>query len=139
MLAYVLALVIGFGSFGFYMTAFFFPEVHRKSDFYLSGGGLFYALVLWVCAGRITGWVLLSQIASVSLLCGLAWQTLTLRRVLTSPEQQTPIPSQEQLTSNLPGALQPVSNFLGNLLGKKKPTIPTPKPPVGNKSKYNHC
>ncbi|NES00783.1 MAG: hypothetical protein F6J86_44610, partial [Symploca sp. SIO1B1] len=46
MLSYVLALVIGLGSFAFYMSAFFFPEVHRKSDFYLSGGGLFYALVL---------------------------------------------------------------------------------------------
>jgi|GEM_PF-956091 len=132
MLAYVLALAIGFGSFAFYMAAFFFPEVHRKSDFYLSGGGLFYALVLWVCAGRITGWVLLSQIASVSLLYWLGWQTLTMRRMLTSPEQQTAIPNQDQLASNLPGALQPVTNFLANLLGKTKSAIPTPKPPVGS-------
>ena len=131
MLAYVLALTIGLGSFAFYMAAFFFPEVHRKSDFYLSGGGLFYALVLWVCAGRITGWVLLSQIASVSLLCWLGWQTLTLRRMLTSPEQQTPIPSKDQLAPNLPGVLQPVTNFLGNVLGKTKPAIPTPKAPEG--------
>jgi len=127
MLSYVLALVIGLGSFAFYMSAFFFPEVHRKSDFYLSGGGLFYALVLWVCAGRFTGWVLLSQIASVALLCWLGWQTLTLRRMLTSPEQQTPIPSQDKL----PGVLQPVTNFLGNLLGKSKTAISTPQAKVG--------
>jgi len=127
MLSYILALVIGLGSFAFYMSAFFFPEVHRKSDFYLSGGGLFYALVLWVCAGRFTGWVLLSQIASVALLCWLGWQTLTLRRMLTSPEQQTPIPSQDQF----PVVLQPVTNFLGNLLGKSKSAISTPQAKVG--------
>ena len=121
MLAYVLALVIGLGSFAFYLAAFFFPEVHRKSDFYLSGGGLFYALVLWVCAGRITGWVLLSQIASVALLCWLGWQTLTLRRVLTSPEQQTPIPTQEQLVPKFQGVLKPITSLLGNLSGKTKP------------------
>ncbi|NET57363.1 MAG: hypothetical protein F6K47_14705 [Symploca sp. SIO2E6] len=131
MLSYVLALVIGLGSLAFYLAAFFVPEVHRKSDFYLSGGGLFYALVLWVCGGRITGWVLLSQIASVTLLCSLGWQTLTLRRMLTPSEQQTPIPSQEELVSKLPGVLQPVANFLGNLLGKSKPAIPTPQTTVG--------
>jgi hypothetical protein len=72
MLAYVLALVIALGSLAIYMTAFFFPEVHRKEDFIWSGVGLFYALVLWVCAGRITGGVLLGQMASVALL-GLVW------------------------------------------------------------------
>uniref|UniRef100_A0ACD5GY64 Ycf66 family protein n=1 Tax=Desertifilum tharense IPPAS B-1220 TaxID=1781255 RepID=A0ACD5GY64_9CYAN len=33
----------------------FFPEVYRKGDFIWSGVGLFYALVLWVCAGQIRG------------------------------------------------------------------------------------
>lgn len=91
MLAYVLALVIGLGSLGIYLAAFFFPEVHRKEDFIWSGIGLFYALVLWVCAGRITGGVLLGQTASVALLGWFGWQTLTLRRELTSPEHRTPI------------------------------------------------
>ncbi|NEP57843.1 MAG: hypothetical protein F6K31_12600 [Symploca sp. SIO2G7] len=127
MMSYVLALVIGLGSFTFYMAAFFFPEVHRKSDFYLSGGGLFYTLVLWVCAGRITGWVLLSQIVSVALLCWLGWQTLTLRRTLISPEQRTPIPSQGELLE----VVQPITNFLGNLLSKSKPAIATPQAKVG--------
>ncbi|PSO76742.1 MAG: hypothetical protein BRC44_15245 [Cyanobacteria bacterium QS_4_48_99] len=79
MLAYILAIAVGLGSFALYITAFFFPELHRKSDFFWSGLGLFYALVLWVCAGRITGGVLLGQLAGVSLLGWLGWQTLTLR------------------------------------------------------------
>ncbi|MDY7015406.1 MAG: Ycf66 family protein, partial [Cyanobacteriota bacterium] len=61
MLAYILAIAVAFGSFAFYMAAFFFPEVHRKYDFLWSGVGFFYAFVLWICAGRITGGVLLGQ------------------------------------------------------------------------------
>jgi len=91
MLAHILALTVGLGSFGLYMSAFFFPEVHRKNDFIWSGVGLFYALVLWVCAGRITGGVLLGQTASVALLGWLGWQTLALRRTLTPLDQQTQI------------------------------------------------
>ncbi|AFZ19257.1 Ycf66 family protein [Allocoleopsis franciscana] len=96
MLAYVLALVIGLGSLGMYLAGFFLPEVHRKEDFIWSGIGLFYALVLWVCAGRITGGVLLGQTASVALLGWFGWQTLTLRRELTSPERRTPISPEVQ-------------------------------------------
>lgn len=91
MLAHILALTVGLGSFVLYMSAFFFPEVHRKNDFIWSGVGLFYALVLWVCAGRITGGVLLGQTASVALLGWLGWQTLALRRTLTPLDQQTQI------------------------------------------------
>ena len=83
MLAYLLALVVAVGSLVFYLAAFFLPEIHRRQDFVWSGVGLFYALVLWSCAGRITGAVLLGQIASVALLGGLAWQTLALRREIT--------------------------------------------------------
>jgi hypothetical protein len=92
MLAYILAIVIGLGSFSLYMSAFFLPEVYRKYDFVWSGVGMFYALVLWVCAGRITGGVLLGQLASVSLLGWFGWQTLQLRRELTPPDQQTQLP-----------------------------------------------
>lgn len=97
MLAYILALFVGLGSFGLYMAAFFFPEVHRKNDFIWSGVGLFYALVLWVCAGRMTGAVLLGQIAVVSLLGWLTWQTLQLRRQVAPVDQQTPLPTTEDL------------------------------------------
>jgi Ycf66 protein N-terminus len=96
MLAYILALAVGLGSLGIYLAAFFVPEVHRKSDFYWSGVGLFYALMLWVCAGRITGGVLLGQMAGVALLGWFGWQTLTLRRQLIPPEQQTELPSQAE-------------------------------------------
>lgn len=92
MLAYILALGVGLGSFALYMAAFFFPEVHRKSDFIWSGIGLFYALVLWVCAGRITGGVLLGQTASVALLGWFGWQTLKLRWD-QAPGQKTQLPS----------------------------------------------
>jgi len=97
MLAYILALAVGLGSFGLYMAAFFFPEVHRKNDFIWSGVGLFYALVLWVCAGRITGGVLLGQIAVVSLLGWLIWQTFFLRRQVAPVDQQTPLPTVDDL------------------------------------------
>lgn len=83
MLAYLLALMVAVGSLVFYLAAFFLPEIHRRQDFIWSGVGLFYALVLWSCAGRITGAVLLGQMASVALLGGLAWQTLALRRAMT--------------------------------------------------------
>lgn len=128
MLAYVLALVIGLGSIAMYMAAFFFPEVHRKEDFIWSGVGLFYALVLWVCAGRITGGVLLGQLASVTLLGWFGWQTLTLRRALVPQEQQTPIPSQNEVQSKLKD-LAPSGNLLGlqdrvtGLFGKGKSEV----------------
>lgn len=89
MLAHILALVVGFSSFVLYMAAFFYPEVHRKNDFIWSGIGMFYALVLWVYAGRITGGILLGQAASVTLLGWLGWQTLKMRRDLTPYDQQT--------------------------------------------------
>lgn len=101
MLAYILALVVGLGSFALYMAAFFFPEVHRKNDFIWSGVGLFYALVLWVCAGRITGGVLLGQIAGVSLLGWLSWQTFSLRRQVSPLDQQTALPTADDVKAAL--------------------------------------
>ncbi|MDB9526170.1 Ycf66 family protein [Oscillatoria sp. CS-180] len=95
MLAYVLAIVIAIGSFSFYMAAFFVPEIHRRQDFFWSGLGLFYAVVLWFCAGRITGAVLLGQTASVALLGWLGWQTLTLRRDLTPETVRTPVTGED--------------------------------------------
>ena len=137
MLAYVLALVIGLGSLGIYMAAFFFPEIHRKEDFIWSGVGLFYALVLWVCAGRITGGVLLGQIASTALLGWFAWQTLTLRRSLTPVEQQTPLPSQDELQTKLktlsPGGLQGLQKQVSGLFRKGKSEAKTTPTSVNTK------
>ncbi len=76
MLTYVLALVVVLASLGLYSTTFVIPEVSRKNDLVWSGVGLFYGLVLWVCAGRITGGVLLGQMASVTLLGWMGWQMI---------------------------------------------------------------
>jgi len=91
MLAQLLAAIVALGSATFYLAAFFFPEVHRRRDFIWSGIGFFYALVLWLCAGRLTGGVLLGQIASVSLIVWLGSQTLLLRRQQAAPEDKTDI------------------------------------------------
>lgn len=141
MLAYVLALAVGLGSFALYMAAFFFPEVHRKNDFIWSGVGLFYALVLWICAGRITGGLLLGQVAGVALLGWSISQTLQLRRQATPAQQQTELPSVEAVTNTVQAqvektvpsvlvgvskALNGVTTKIGQTFGKSN----QPKPPV---------
>ncbi|GCL38504.1 Ycf66 family protein [Sphaerospermopsis reniformis] len=149
MLAYILALVVGIGSVAIYIAAFFFPEIHRKNDFIWSGVGLFYALVLWIFASRITGGLLLGHIASVALLVWFGWQTLSLRRQLTPEVQQTPIPSpelvkvsiQEQVSKfSLQEKLGQLSSLIANVfsgvkgkvqqVGNKQPVAPPEKPVV---------
>ncbi len=115
MLAYILALAVGFFSLAIYMAAFFFPEVHRKGDFIWSGVGLFYALVLWVCSGRITGGVLLGQVAGVALLGWSVTQTLLLRRQLTPRLSQTVAPTAEEVKSTVQEKVAK-SSFLSKLL-----------------------
>ena len=149
MLAYLLGLLVGFGSLAIYLVAFFFPEIHRKNDFIWSGVGLFYALVLWIFAPRITGGLLLGHIASVALLVWFGWQTMSLRRKLTPETQQTPIPSpelikmsiQEQAAKfSLPQKLGQLPAVIGGVFGgvkdkvqqtlSKKPSTPAQKPVV---------
>ena len=101
MLAYVLALAVSLGSLAIYLAAFFFPEIHRKNDFIWSGVGLLYGLVLWVCAGRITGGLLLGQTAGVALLGWSVTQTLSLRRQVTPRHQQTELPSAEEVKNTV--------------------------------------
>ncbi|MEH2136791.1 Ycf66 family protein [Nostoc sp.] len=147
MLAYVLALVVGLGSLAIYIAAFFFPEIHRKNDFIWSGVGLFYALVLWVFAPRITGGLLLGHVASVALLVWFGWQTLSLRRQLTPQAQQTQVPSAEtvktgiqeqvnklslqerlgQLQKGLGSTFSGVKDKVQQTGSKKPPTIPKPE------------
>lgn len=146
MLAYILALVVGLGSLAIYIAAFFFPEIHRKNDFIWSGVGLFYALVLWVFAPRISGGLLLGHVASVALLVWFGWQTLSLRRQLTPQLQQTQVPSPETVKTSIQEQVNKlsvqqrlaqlqqglVSTFSG-VKGKVQQTVsqtPT-KPPTG--------
>ncbi|MEB3252563.1 MAG: Ycf66 family protein [Cyanobacteriota bacterium] len=93
LLVHSLAVGVGLGSLTLYLAAFFFPEVHRRHDFFWSGVGLFYALVLWFTAGSMDATALLGHGASVSLLGWLGWQTLTLRRKRTPLALQTPYTS----------------------------------------------
>ncbi len=152
MLAYILALAVGLGSFALYMAAFFFPELHRKNDFIWSGVGLFYALVLWVYGSRITGGLLLGHAASVALLGWSISQTLQLRYQLT-PEAQQTIPSTAAVTSTVyqvstsvpavasgvGGVVNGLTNQLQQLLNKstqpKTPVAPeaTSTPQVNSK------
>ncbi len=91
MLAHGLAIAIWASSLALYGAAFFFPEVHRRHDFLLSGVGAFYGLVLWFTAVQTSPTELLGHIASVVLLGWLGWQTLTLRRKRTPLDRQTPL------------------------------------------------
>lgn len=109
MLAHILAIAVGLGSFALYMAAFFYPEVYRRNDSIWSGIGLFYGLVLWICAGRITGGVLLGQMAGVALLIGLGSQLLQLRREKTPSEQQTEI--SPQVREKLVNWFAPLTKF----------------------------
>jgi hypothetical protein len=98
MLAYILAIGVGLGSITLYLAAFFFPEVHRKHDFFWSGVGCFYALVLWVDAGNLSATELSGHAASIALMFWLGWQTLSLRRKRTPRDLQTPLTDQSWKT-----------------------------------------
>ncbi|WP_052049806.1 Ycf66 family protein [Leptolyngbya sp. KIOST-1] len=87
----VLAIAVWLGSLALYGAAFFFPEVHRRHDFFWSGVGAFYGLVLWFSAVQTSPTELLGHLASVVLLGWLGWQTLTLRRKRTPLDLQTPL------------------------------------------------
>ncbi|MTJ50826.1 Ycf66 family protein [Dolichospermum sp. UHCC 0259] len=132
MLAYLLALVVAFGSLAIYLSAFLFPEIHRKNDFIWSGVGLFYALVLWIFAPQITGGLLLGHLASVALLVWFGWQTLSLRRQLAPAGQQTPLPSpelikvsfQEQMSKfSVKEKFGQLSSFVASVFGVAKAKI----------------
>jgi hypothetical protein len=93
MLPYLLAILVATGSVGIYLAAFFLPELYRRSDPIWSGVGLFYALVLWVEAGRLTGGLLLGQALTVLLLGWFVFQTLGLRRLVVLEEERTALPA----------------------------------------------
>ncbi len=108
MLPYILAIVVGLSSLYLLTTAFIAPDRHRQDDFLWSAVGLFYALILWLCAGRITGAILLGQAAAAILFIAFAWQTLKLRQALFYPDK--------------PVKLFTIVGWLGNRLGKVTPS-----------------
>ncbi|MFM7573634.1 MAG: Ycf66 family protein [Snowella sp.] len=111
MLAYILAIAIALASVVLFFSAFFAPKLHRKDDFLWSGVGLFYGLILWVCAGRFTGGALLGQMAAVVLVLSFAWQTISLRAAIANPEKQAGIKTFSLL------------DWIGGGLGKKKAKV----------------
>jgi Ycf66 protein N-terminus len=90
MLGYLLAVLVGTGSVGLYVAAFFFPAIHRKSDFIWGGVGLFYALALWIYDKELSGGILVGQVASVALLGWFGWQTIRLRQLVPIDWQTAP-------------------------------------------------
>ncbi len=105
MLTYLLAWVMAFGSFGLYLTAFFFPELHRKNDLIFSGVGLFFALTLFIYAERLRGGLLLGETAAVALILWFGWQSLSYRRQLTNPKLKTDATEAEKLWQSLKALL----------------------------------
>jgi hypothetical protein len=128
MLAYILAVLVGTGSVGLYVSAFFFPEIHRKQDFIWSGVGFFYALILWIYARQETGGILLGQTTSVALLGWFGWQTFKLRRQLVPISQQTPIPTTDKLKEQL--GLKKSAPTAVKKPTPAKITTPAPQPPA---------
>ena len=84
MLAYILGLVVGTSSLLILVKAVLAKDLQKEAnlfqtDIFWSGVGLFYGLALWVCAERITGALLLGQIASVCLIGWLVVQVQEMR------------------------------------------------------------
>jgi Ycf66 protein N-terminus len=119
MLAYILAIAIGLSSLALFLAAFFRPKLHRQDDFLWSGIGLFYALILWLCAEQLRGGVLLSHVAGVALVLTFGWQTLKLRLALANPEARAEIENFSILAW--------MQNRLGSASRKKQPLTTTPK------------
>jgi len=120
MLAYFLAILVAITSLVLYLNAFIRPKIHRKDDFLWSGLGLFYALVLWVCAGRMTGGVLLGQVAGVAVAIAFVWENIQLRSTITAQAESNQVLEGFSVLSFIVQSLTKLSQ-----LGKKK-AVSTP-------------
>jgi len=123
MLAYFLAILVAITSLSLYINAFIRPKIHRKDDFLWSGLGLFYALVLWICASRITGAVLLGQCAGVAVAIAFIWENSKLRQALIAESQSNQALEGFSVLTLIAQLLAKVSQ-----LGKKKPIVTTSPP-----------
>ncbi len=125
MLAYFLATLMAIISLILYLNAFISPKIHRQDDFLWSGLGLFYALTLWVCAGRITGAVLLGQLAIISVAIAFIWENRQLRKTIIADSQSRAVLQGVSLLSLIAGSLDKLSQL----------TLKKPKPSVTSKTK----
>jgi hypothetical protein len=114
MLAYILSIVVAVLSLIIFSLAFFAPSLHRRDDFLWSGVGLFYALVLWLCASQITGAVLLGQTAAAVMLVSFGWQILNFRDAIAHPEKGIDLSF---------SVIDSIQNFLGS---SKSPKVVNP-------------
>ncbi len=126
MLSYALAIAVGLSSLILFSTAFLMSDIHRQDDFFWSGVGLFYALVLWFCATRITGGLLLGQTAAVALLISYNWQTLKLRKAIANPDRA------EEL--NKFSVLAAINSLFTRGKSKPQPTNKSVQPTVVNET-----
>lgn len=118
MLAYFLATVMAIISLILYLNAFISPKIHRQDDFLWSGLGLFYALTLWVCAGRITGAVLLGQLAIIAVAIAFLWENRQLRKNITADSESNTVLEGFSLLSLITVSLGKLSQ-----LSQKKPSV----------------
>ncbi len=132
MLAFILSIAVGLASVVFFFSAFFAPRLHRKDDFLWSGVGFFYALVLWLCAQRLTGAVLLGQVAASVLLLSFAWQTLKLRGMIANTVGMEEVKSFSVLDW-LSGGLKKKPVVMPSKT-KIEPPQPSPEVPVETKA-----
>ncbi|WP_373480836.1 Ycf66 family protein [Geminocystis sp.] len=126
MLAYFLATIMAIISLTLYLNAFISPKIHRQDDFLWSGLGLFYSLTLWICAGRITGAVLLGQFAVTFIAIAFIWENRQLRKVITANADSNQVLEGFSVLSLMLTSLSKLSE-----LTKKKP-------PIINKTKINN-
>ena len=126
MLAYFLATIMAIISLTLYLNAFIRPKFHRQDDFLWSGLGLFYSLTLWICAGRITGAVLLGQFAVTFIAIAFIWENRQLRKVITANADSNQVLEGFSVLSLMLTSLSKLSE-----LTKKKP-------PIINKTKINN-
>lgn len=102
MLTYLLADVVAIASIGLFVAgAFLLPSIKRDRDEIWSGVGLFYALVLFACAGQVRGGLLLGQIAGVALMGWLGWQAFASRWASVPADERQKVQSLTNLTEKV--------------------------------------
>jgi hypothetical protein len=124
MLAYFLAIVMAMISLTLYFNAFISPKIHRQDDFLWSGLGLFYALTLWICAEKITGVVLLGQLAVVFLVVAFIWENRQIRKLIVANTESNNGLEGFSVLSFIITSLNKISQ-----LAKKKTPVATKKTP----------